>query len=154
MDMRKLSLLVLVALSAWGLLRMVVAKRAAWRTALLWVSVALAVIALYGILSHTVLGRVPSGVHRFAWYNSHLGEFVREMFMNSLLYVPLGVVLTEFMGPWSVALALALSAGIESWQYLAGTGLAQGTDVLCNTLGCTIGALPWLVTERVQRTST
>jgi glycopeptide antibiotics resistance protein len=46
-----------------------------------------------------------------------------------------------------MALALAMSLEIEAWQYYVYTGFAQATDVLCNTLGCAVGALPWLVTE-------
>lgn len=150
MDMRWLTALTAAALCAWGALRFMAAKRPAWRMAFLWVSGALALVALYGVLSHTMLGRVPSGVSRFAWYNTSRSGFLREMYMNVILYVPVGVALTELMGPWSVALALAMSVGIESWQYFAGTGLAQGTDVVCNALGCAIGALPWLVTVRVR----
>lgn len=28
---------------------------------------------------------------------------------------------------------------IEIWQFAAGTGLAQGTDVICNTVGVVAG---------------
>lgn len=113
--------------------------------------VVLAMVAVYGVLSYTVLGRVSDGTHQFVWYSYHRGEFVREMFMNALLYMPLGVACAELVGPWSVAIGLVLSICVESWQYVAGTGLAQGTDVLCNTLGCAIGVLPWLLSDRLMR---
>ena len=38
-------------------------------------------------------------------------------------------------------LALVLAIVIESWQYAAGTGMAQVTDVICNTLGAWIGGI-------------
>lgn len=30
---------------------------------------------------------------------------------------------------------------IETWQFMAGTGMAQGTDVLCNVLGIVVGSI-------------
>ena len=38
-------------------------------------------------------------------------------------------------------ISFLLSLGIESWQFAAGTGIAQGTDVLCNTLGACMGGM-------------
>lgn len=105
----------------------------------------LMVVAFYGILHYTVLGRTCSMEHAFVWTNSYNSEFYRELFMNALLYYPLGLTLTVLIGPWSILVAFVLSLTIETWQYFAGTGLAQGTDVLMNTLGCAIGALPWLI---------
>lgn len=150
MNMQRLTVFAATALGCWGFVRFVVGARAWGRAVLKCAGVALAAAALYGVLTYTVLGRVPDGSHEFVWYSYHRGEFVREMFMNALLYVPLGVGLAELAGPWGVAAALALSVGVESWQYVAGTGLAQGTDVLCNTLGCAVGVLPWVVTERLR----
>ena len=105
----------------------------------------LSIAALYGVLRYTVLGRSPSSEHSFVFFAAHTNEFYREMFMNALLYFPLGLSLTVLLGPWSILAAFALSLGIESWQYFAGTGLAQGTDVIMNTFGAAIGALPWII---------
>ncbi len=111
----------------------------------------LSIAALYGILRYTVLGRSPSSEHSFAFFAAYTNEFYREMFMNALLYFPLGLSLTVLLGPWSILAAFFLSLGIESWQYFAGTGLAQGTDVICNTLGCAIGALPYTIVKFFNR---
>lgn len=105
----------------------------------------LLLVASYGVLSHTVLGRLPSDNHTFVFAASKGSEFYREMFMNALLYYPLGLSLTVLIGPWSIPIALLSSTLIESWQYFAGTGVAQGTDVIMNTLGAAIGALPWII---------
>lgn len=71
--------------------------------------------------------------------------------MNAFLYFPLGLSLSVLIGPWAILAAFVLSLGIETWQYFAGTGLAQGTDVICNTLGCAIGAIPWFVSRLMSR---
>ena len=111
------------------------------------VATILLIIAIYGIFSYTVLSRTPSNNHAFVFAASKGSEFYREMFMNALLFFPLGLTLTALIGPWSILTAFILCLCIESWQYLAGTGLAQGTDVIMNTLGATIGALPWIIVK-------
>lgn len=110
----------------------------------------LLIAAIYGILSYTVLGRVPSDEHTFV-FATHNSESSREMFMNALLYYPLGLSLSIFLGPWSILVAFLLSLLIESWQYFAGTGLAQGTDVIMNTIGVAIGVLPWLIVQQIAK---
>ena len=108
------------------------------------ISAILFLVAIYGVLSYTVLGRTPSTTHTFVWSVSG-PEFYREMFMNALLYYPLGLSLSIFLGPWTILISFLLSSAIESWQYLSGSGLAQGTDVIMNTLGAAIGVLPYLI---------
>ena len=102
-------------------------------------------IAINGILSYTVLHRTPSANHQFVWYAEIGDEFYREMLMNAFLYYPFGLTLSTLIGPVSILIAFILSLTIESWQYFAGTGLAQGTDVIMNTLGCAIGTIPWFI---------
>ena len=110
----------------------------------------LLIVAIYGVLSYTVLGRTPSEKHTFV-FATHNSESGREMFMNALLYYPLGLSLSVFLGPWSILVAFLSSVVIESWQYFAGTGLAQGTDVIMNTIGAAIGALPYLIVMRIVK---
>ena len=111
----------------------------------------LVIVAIYGVLSYTVLGRTPSDNHTFVFAAQYTNEFYRELFMNALLYYPLGLLLTVLVGPWSILVAFLLSLLIESWQYFAGTGLAQGTDVIMNTLGAAIGALPFLIVREIVK---
>lgn len=108
------------------------------------------IVAIYGVLSYTVLGRTPSEEHTFV-FATHNSESGREMFMNALLYYPLGLSLSVFLGPWSILIAFLSSVVIESWQYLSGSGLAQGTDVIMNTLGAAIGALPFLIVREIVK---
>lgn len=114
-------------------------------------SLVIALISLVGIMKFTVLGRVPTGQQTYSFAAQFDNEYYREMFMNALLYFPLGLSLTVLIGPWSILAAFMLSLGIETWQYFAGTGLAQGTDVIMNTLGAAIGALPFLIVKRIQK---
>lgn len=72
---------------------------------------------------------------------TYLDEFFRELLMNVFLYFPLGLTLGELIGWHRIWLALVLAIVIESWQYAAGTGMAQVTDVICNTLGAWIGGI-------------
>lgn len=110
----------------------------------------LLIVAIYGVLSYTAIGRTPSDNHTFV-FATHNSESGREMFMNALLYYPLGLSLTVFLGLWSILVAFLTSVVIESWQYLSGSGLAQGTDVVMNTLGATIGVLPYLIVMRIVK---
>lgn len=140
-----LAALAVLGLLAWGALWWASGRHRAWRRAFVAANALLSGVAFWGVLSHTVLGRVPTGEHVFVLMMdpSH-GEFVREMFMNALLYLPLGLALSAMVGPWAALVGLMLSVGVETWQYLAGTGTAQATDVVCNALGCAIGVVPWL----------
>ena len=98
-----------------------------------------------------MLGRTPSEEHTFVFAASIGSEFFRELFMNALLYYPLGLSLSVFLGPWAILVAFLTSVAIESWQYLSGSGLAQGTDVIMNTLGAAIGVLPYLIVKHVVK---
>lgn len=100
-----------------------------------------AVVAFFIILKLTVIGRERSDGHCFMVMAEYSGEFYREMIMNTFLYFPLGLMLGELTGCHVIWLAFLLSLGIESWQFAAGTGIAQGTDVLCNTLGACMGGM-------------
>lgn len=110
----------------------------------------LLIVAIYGVFSYTVIGRTPSDNHTFV-FATHNSESVREMFMNALLYYPLGLSLSVFLGPWPILVAFLSSVAIESWQYLSGSGLAQGTDVIMNTLGAAIGVLPFIIVREIVK---
>lgn len=98
----------------------------------------------------TVAGRERTDQHSFSFFAAQTNEFYREMLMNAFLYVPLGLCLAALTGGWSILLALGLSLAVESWQYFAGTGLAQGTDVILNTLGCAVGTIPFFWARILQ----
>lgn len=107
--------------------------------------------ALYGILSYTVIGRNFRYDHVFVFAATYSNEFWREMVMNIFLYFPLGLCLPNVVSGYkrAVCLAFFLSFSIEMWQYAAGTGLSQGTDIICNTLGVAIGGIPHVIVSHI-----
>lgn len=139
-----IAVLALAAVFVWGLLGRILPRRV-WRP----VCGAAAVLATVLILWLTVWNRTPSEEHVFAWAAAYTNEFFREMFMNAVLYVPFGLAVCGLIGHWGVLAGFLLSVGVEFWQYTTGAGFAQGTDVLCNTLGATVGMLPVWVNRRL-----
>lgn len=139
-------ILALAAVFIWGLLGRIVPRRV-WKP----VCGAAALLAAVLVLWLTVWNRTPSEEHVFTWAAAYTNEFFREMFMNAVLYVPFGLAACGLIGPWSVLAGFLLSAGVEVWQYATGAGLAQGTDVLCNTLGAAVGMLPVWANRRLTR---
>lgn len=139
-------ILALAAVFIWGLLGRIVPRRV-WKP----VCGAAALLATVLVLWLTVWNRTPSEEHVFTWAAAYTNEFFREMFMNAVLYVPFGLAACGLIGPWGVLAGFLLSAGVEVWQYATGAGLAQGTDVLCNTLGAAVGMLPVWANCRLTR---
>ena len=99
------------------------------------------IAAVAVILKFTVWGREETGRHIFMLAAPRSSEFFREMLMNVFLYFPLGLTLTNIIGCRSILFGGILSVVIETWQFMAGTGVAQGTDVLCNVLGIVVGSI-------------
>lgn len=139
-------ILALAAVFIWGLLGRIVPRRV-WKP----VCGAAALLATVLVLWLTVWNRTPSEEHVFTWAAVYTNEFFREMFMNAVLYVPFGLAACGLIGPWGVLAGFLLSAGVEGWQYATGAGLAQGTDVLCNTLGAAVGMLPVWANRRLTK---
>lgn len=151
LDYTDIALCVVLFAIAWGVFCWLSWWRPHLRRAFLIGCMALAAASIFGIALFTALGRTPSANHRyvFAVYNSH--DFLRELSLNTLLYVPLGLSLAELIGWRVIPVGFALSLCIEVWQYTAGTGTAQGTDVLCNTLGCAVGMVPCAIARLMSR---
>ena len=140
------AILALAAVLIWGLLGRIVPRRV-WKP----VCGVAALLATVLVLWLTVWNRTPSEEHVFTWAAAYTNEFFREMFMNAVLYVPFGLAACGLIGPWGVLAGVVLSFGVEVWQYVTGAGLAQGTDVLCNTLGAAVGMLPVWANRRLTR---
>jgi VanZ family protein len=121
----------------------------------LWTAVNLLLLAAacYAILRYTVLGRSPSDTHVIVFFAPYGDEFWREIVMNMLLYFPLGLSLPNVLRRYrsSVLLAFGGSCTIEFWQFCAGTGMAQGTDVVMNTLGAAVGGTVFCALRRFRK---
>lgn len=131
-------ILLLITALAWGKLTNLIKKK-------VWIilNCMLLFIGLLIIIRYSILYRVPSDTHKFSFFANYNSEFYRELIMNIVLYFPFGLALSSFVGKWSIPIAFSISLSIETWQYLAGTGFSQVSDVLMNTIGCILGYLPY-----------
>ncbi|HIR64993.1 MAG TPA: VanZ family protein [Candidatus Faecousia faecigallinarum] len=91
-----------------------------------------------------------------------LPELYRIMVMNVFLFFPFGLALAQvWPAQWPAGRRMALtalagivlSAGVEVLQYRYALGRTETDDVLCNTFGTVLGALP-LCRQLFRRQST
>ena len=86
-------------------------------------------------------------------------EMYRSMLMNVFLFFPFGLTLPYALPEkWrchisiTILFALIFSVSIEYSQYYFSLGRAETDDVICNTLGCTIGTISyWLSNVRDKK---
>ena len=121
--------------------------------------------AMYVILHITLLGRnaaersafvsPPFHLLQKAWSENR--EIFRSLFLNVLLFEPLGAALVHLLpgkqAQWmriltSTLVGLAVSLAIEYCQFRFSVGNAEADDVICNTLGALVGALSCLFPKR------
>ena len=93
---------------------------------------------------------------RSYWYIWEGGRFLVQVFMNVLVFVPIGLLLGCTFGRlrWKTVLSIGggFSLLIEVLQFVFRRGFAEFDDVFHNVLGCAIGfgvyvAVAWLVTR-------
>lgn len=146
-DLKFIIFIMAAGVGIWSVLSAVFQKKRWWFV----VNLFLAMISVYGILHYTVMGRIPSGVHEFALLLPFSDEFWRELLMNVFLFFPLGLSLGNVIKSYlnTILMGVAASVLIEAWQYAAGTGLAQGTDVFCNSFGVAVGAMSFVLAKYV-----
>ena len=111
------------------------------------------VLSLILILCFTVIGRgvsvyhVPELMPFISFEKAKLEpEFYRTMYMNMLLFLPLGLSLPfalpekwRFRALIAAVSGFLLSVGVEAIQYGFAIGNCETDDVLMNTLGTLIG---------------
>ena len=83
-------------------------------------------------------------------------EFYRSMLMNALLFVPLGLAMPFALSNkfrkkvrFTIGFGFLLSACVEIIQYVFCLGRTEIDDVICNTLGCAIGTVAYLIYEKL-----
>lgn len=119
----------------------------------------MAVIAIGAILYATVISRgesskgadfIPFSSFERAKTNP---EMYRSVLMNVFLFVPLGLSLPFVFGGstgkrilFTILVGLLLSITVEAIQYFAHLGMTETDDVICNTVGTSIGSCAYLLT--------
>ena len=145
----------------WGLLTSHATRIKANRI----LNAALLLGAIYIILHITLLDRSAAERADFvsppflllqkAWSENR--EIFRSLFLNVLLFEPLGAALVHLLSgkqaQWmriltSTLVGLAVSLAIEYCQFHFSFGNAEADDVICNTLGALVGALSCLFQKR------
>lgn len=157
-----LCLFSIVFVYVWCFCGNIIVKRHIWW---IYLNRVLFIFALYIIVYITLLSREPgtSSTIVFTPFYSlaaarQCPELYREMFMNVLLFMPVGIFL-----PFStrqrevrwinklinlgimVLFIILLSAIIEFLQCLTGCGNAELDDIMCNTIGGIMGLLGYQI---------
>lgn len=150
-----------LALTAWGALPARVGARR-WR----WGNLVLVLLIIAAILYATLFSRAEGStgllLTPFAALTAarQQPELYREMLMNVFLFFPLGLTLSNALPrKWhrwgkialTTLIGCALSAGIEYAQYRYALGLAETDDVICNTLGASLGAASLLAAHAIEK---
>lgn len=83
-------------------------------------------------------------------------EIYRSMLMNVFLFFPLGLTMPHALPEkWkhnallTIIFACVLSIVIEYLQYHFHLGRAETDDVICNTLGCFIGTISYMLSKKM-----
>ena len=150
LPLRVVFTMIVAGILLWGLLR------AKWN-GLLWRNgnLCLLILSFAGVLYLTIFDRSVGSygvvLRPFAMIERahNQPELYREMLMNIFLFFPLGLTLSNVLPQeWSrwgrIALTTLfgclLSIGVEFAQYRFSLGMVEADDVICNTLGASIGA--------------
>lgn len=118
----------------------------------------LALIAVGAVLYRTVFSRSGSFLEpdllplSSFWRAKENSELYRSMLMNVFLFVPLGLSLPFVIGGstakrilLTILIGFLISVTVEAIQYFGHLGMAETDDVICNTLGTTIGSCAYLL---------
>lgn len=122
-------------------------------------------LAVILILAFTVLGRSSetakdiSLIPFISFVNAKVQpEFYRTMFMNMLLFMPLGLSLPYALSDklkhkalLTILVGAVLSVVVEAAQYVFSLGKCETDDVLMNALGVLIGVTSYLIFRTARR---
>lgn len=117
------------------------------------------IAALFLVLMFTVLNRQSAGVREVSlvpfvtFINAQTEpELYRTMYMNMLLFLPLGLSLPfalygkiKHTVLISIGIGFLFSVGVEAAQYFFLLGRCETDDVIMNTLGVLIGSMSFIV---------
>ena len=124
-------------------------------------NIILHILSILFIIRMTLVGRETGKreVELLPFYTlttiAYNNEAIRTLVMNVILFVPFGLTVPYILEKkiknshlrWKTCILIAciMSILIESLQYFLGIGRAEIDDVICNTLGCSLGVLADMV---------
>lgn len=124
-----------------------------------------AALAVGLIIMFTVLNRSSDGTREISlipfisFQNAKVQpEFYRTMYMNVLLFMPLGLSLPFALEQkikhnilWTIVFGAGLSITVEVLQYVFCLGRCEIDDVLMNTFGVIIGLTSYLLISIIKK---
>lgn len=133
------------------------AKRAA---GILGAAGAFALIFCFTILNRNSGARAHSLIPFITFINAKTQpEFYRTMFMNVLLFLPLGLSLPfalpdriKHRAIVTILTGVLISASVEAAQFAFCLGQSETDDVIMNATGCVIGATSFLLCGLINKT--
>lgn len=158
-SMSELAQVAFVLVLCWSLLTAVGTNLPIARKGWMWFNRGLAGLSALGVLAVTIFSRffgessevgwflMPFRVPAEAWLAE---EYYRMLFMNALLFVPLGMTLVNAWDPkraFPMRLGLTMSASFglslfcELVQGIFSLGTVETDDLLMNTIGASMAAL-------------
>lgn len=153
--------LMFFAILIWIQLEFMLAKKS--KNNALWkvLNVVLAIVSVFVIVKATISAerQWTSEVIMIPFYSFVEAriqpEMYRSMLMNVFLFFPFGLSLPyvfprkwKHQAVWAVFVAMLVSACIEYIQYRYHLGRTEIDDVICNTLGCAIGCISYMLTQK------
>lgn len=111
----------------------------------------------YGL--NETLRMIPEGISE-TLQHIHIGSYTaaREVFLNVLLYIPMGYLLPFMIKPMRYSVLACTTVGFlcscatEYAQLRYNLGYFQVDDIMNNTFGCLIGAILGCMLARIWRT--
>lgn len=95
----------------------------------------------------------PDGFDKsfFSNKNGLIGNRISEIFVNVLMFLPIGWLIGNVSTKWCFRLlylfvGILFSFCVETLQYILDKGVADMVDVFCNALGLLFGCILWHVT--------
>ncbi len=173
-DVSQLARYAFAVFAVWTVLSVVCCNLAVTRRGWMWTNRVLAGLSELGVLTVTVLSRL-SDQHEVGLYllpfqipeeSCLTEEYFRMLFMNALLFFPLGLTLVHAWDPrrpYAARLGSTVAGGgawslvCELLQGIFRLGTVEMDDLLMNTIGALLGALcilPAWIVARVIRSAT
>lgn len=138
----------------WSLLALLLRKhKNAWRIVnIVGLLLAVAMILYVTLINRSegkqILRLIPFSSFELA---KQYHDVYTQIIINVILFMPIGLTLPFILQNrkhavlWTILCALAFSTAIEAFQFIFSLGEVETDDVIFNTLGTAIGALPYVI---------